>query len=364
MQGRSGPRRATPLCFLLLLTLHGFPGWPASPAQAQDKPRALPQWRTSACEYCRPDPEAEFRALRRQDVDSIIGGHAAVNMRELARTESLYVAGFFGPVEGKATKAAALVHWQLRTRNGIDYVSGLASANHAYHATEAELLLPLGRDYTRVTMYPLRFLREAKVGTGWFCLHYDAPASFHEETWVGGDEVVIRGEPVRDAEDAPPPAILVEWPSRMHDALDVVLQRDLCGRVEKRTVVDRGDTLEVQILSEIEGLSVRRWGVHSLSALVFWRSVVHGDRDPARPRIGACAYFPAIHLRLPSFLPDLGLQDLREFDVPQPVLRTDRYQREAARGYRWVAFRSDRILVPWSPIGPYPVFLDESFPDL
>ena len=98
-----------------------------------------------------------------------------------------------------------------------------------------------------------------------------------------------------------------------------------------RDMVDRGDTPGLDHHHDVEGMYVRKAGVHRLGAVVFWRSRVEGDRDPARPRVGGCAYFPRIQIRL-SLLPDLGLDDLREFDLPQPVVASGVDRAGAASG--------------------------------
>jgi hypothetical protein len=90
--------------------------------------------------------------------------------------------------------------------------------------------------------------------------------------------------------------------------------------------------------------------------------VTHGERDPARPRAGAYAYFPRISIALPFFLPDLGLDDLREFDLPNPVVSMDWVR--AHPSTPWMTVSPDAFFHPWEAIGPLPAEVDRRFPDL
>jgi hypothetical protein len=75
------------------------------------------------------------------------------------------------------------------------------------------------------------------------------------------------------------------------------------------------------------------------------------------------AYFPEIHFSLPWFLPDFGLDDLRDFDLPQPLwLRT---YHQKMRIPEWLDVSDpDRTIKEWKAEGPRPAVLDRMFPDL
>jgi len=147
--------------------------------------------------------------------------------------------------------------------------------------------------------------------------------------------------------------------------VDLVYEGHFCGRASYDRIVDQGDTLDLLTLSEIQGMYVRKFGFHLLSGLVYWRSHVNGSQDPPRLRVGARAYFPHIHLNMPFFLPDLGLSDLREFDVPQPILPIDWFRQHEQEAFDWVqVFADNAILVPFDEVGPVPAVVLDRFPDL
>jgi hypothetical protein len=144
--------------------------------------------------------------------------------------------------------------------------------------------------------------------------------------------------------------------------VDLAYERRCCGRIRTERILDRGDTLDLLVLDDIRGMYARKAGTHRLNALLFWRSRVEGDRDPARPRVGACAYFPGIHIHLPVFLPDLGLEDLREFDLPQPILPAEWFRNPTESD--WMTVHPGGMIRPWGARGPRPWILDERYPDL
>jgi hypothetical protein len=65
---------------------------------------------------------------------------------------------------------------------------------------------------------------------------------------------------------------------------------------------------------------------------------------------------------LPFFLPNIGLDDLREFDLPGPVIAMD--WARAHPSTSWVGVSPDAFFHPWEAIGPCPVEVERRFPDL
>jgi hypothetical protein len=129
-------------------------------------------------------------------------------------------------------------------------------------------------------------------------------------------------------------------------------------------IEDRGDSLELVMIYDLRGVYARKAGVHVLGALVAWRSIVAGDDPPANPRMGACAYFPRLTFILPTFLPDLGLDDLRDFAYPQPVAPKSWFYYPHRYLPPWVTATSTEVFTRWRSQGPRPRILSELFPDL
>ncbi len=334
----------------------GFAAAPASPAGSD------------CAGPCNPDPSVPVRYLGEAGVDSIGRLLANHNDRVFARTDSLYRAGFFGRPGTDEARRRAVVHEQLRSLTGIDYTVDLGrTRGRLEKVDEAALLEPFGRRYVGSTVYPLRFLREGLAGNGGFCMQYDLPQSFDEISWIGGVRSRVYSQTIRPEDGdhgQPVPALVVQVDMEMHKSVDMIYEGNYCGRITSDHIVDRGDTLDLYTVSDIRGMYVRKFGLHRLGAIIAWRSHVEGDRDPAHPRIGACVYFPHIHIELPVFLPSIGLEDLRDFDVPQPVLPSPWFQEHAGKQVEWVRIERSGLFDPWKAVGPRPKVLDTKFPDL
>ena len=316
---------------------------------------------STACEACGPAEETPVRYLAEAQIDSIGRGMSQVNLRLWARTDSLYRAGAFGRVGDKQAREKARVHFMLRAEIGFDYLVRLTGDGRWARADEASLVRPFGRAYANTAVFPIRFLREAWTGPTGFCMEYELGAQFDERMDVGGITTRVRADRVRAGDGSTIPTICLEMGSSLHQSVDLLYAARYCARVSRETVIDRGDTLDLVMLDPIEGMYARKAGTHRLAAVAVWRSRVTGERDPARPRVGALAYFPRIQIRL-SLLPDLGLDDRRDFDVPQPVCATEWTGREPRTD--WLRVKPGAIFDPWGAVGPRPALLDERFPDL
>jgi hypothetical protein len=332
------------------------------PGQSGQSDRSRPT--AAACGPCQADPTLEVVTLTRARVDSIADNNAEYNLRQIDRTDSLYRLDFFGRPGMDETKVRARTHLQLRSRHGYDYIFRLASDPwRAFESDEDAALIPLGKAYSSVTAYPLRFMKTGMIGPGSFCLQYEYPQSFDERTWVGGEEVRIYGDTLDEEDGGGPTVMILVLPTILNLSVDLVFQPTVCGRLERQIVVDQGDTLDLQIVNDIEGWAVRRAGLHELRGLAVWRSVTQGDRDPVHPRVGACAYFPHLRMKLP-FLPGIGLSDLRDFDVPEPVLPREWFTRDRSRKPEWLDARKNLEIRSWDQVGPRPEILKAIFPEV
>lgn len=368
------PRRpfVLPVALLLLLMMSFGPeiAGRASTFPQSEPPPAIP----GPCALCddvapadAPRPEAEMDAVGRRFADA--------NAALFAATDSLYRAGHFGAPATDAARAAARAHFRLRCRTGLDYTVDLGKAGAGALDTtatagasapllivdETSLLEPFGHRYAGMTVYPLRFLARGVAGRDGFCVDYVFPEGADETSWMGGDRARVR-EVRLERDGRSTRALDVRLVSPMHKSLHLAYEPRCCGRVRRETIVDRGDTLELLTIDAITGMYARKAGTHRLEAIVLWRSVTTGVRDPEHPRLGACAYLPRIQLALPLFMPDIGLQDLRDFDVPQPILPTAWVR--AGRKVDWLELPAGGFFRPWDAIGPRPEPLARRYPDL
>ncbi len=285
-----------------------------------------------------------------------------VNDSAWRRCNRLLAAGAFGKPNSDEARRRTLAHFQLRSQNAMHYLAELGTDSVLFRVTESSLVRPFGSWYANTTVFPIHTLREGLIGRGRFCLVYDLDEPFDGTYMLGGVPLRVHSAEVReDGATDSRPALSVEFGSTLHKSIELQFLAQVCGRVRCETIVDRGDTLELITLSDIEGMFVRRAGSHRLAALAVWRSATVGDRDPVRPRAGACAYFPRISIGLP-FLPDVGLDDLRDFDLPSPVVSM--LWVHAHPRAPWMTVSPDAYFRPWEAIGPRPAELERRFPDL
>lgn len=72
-------------------------------------------------------------------------------------------------------------------------------------------------------------------------------------------------------------------------------------------------------------------------------------------------YIPDLRFRLPLFLPDFHLNDLRELDLPMPILNMDYVNRK--RSPAWLPIENGMMATQWGGHGPVPVAVRRRFPD-
>jgi hypothetical protein len=332
-------------------------------AQGDPRPSRQPSVRAS-CDFCRQGVRPDLRYLSDGGVDSLMQQEVVGrNLRAWAATDSLYHRGVFGRPGTKEAKGKAAIHFHLRAATGMTYIGSFATGAMLM-TDEKALRHPFGEVYENYGVYPIRFLERVVAGEGGFCMEYALPDQFDEVLSLAGMKVHAHLDHLSDGGREKVPALSLEYPTTNYKTVDLLYEARFCGRVHFEQIVDRGDTLELQILEDLDGLSVRRWGTHRMRAIILWRSVTVGDRDPVNPRLGACAYFPHIVLKMPIFLPDLGLADLREFDLPDPIMPMDWFCRTAEHPPDWISVTPDGYVSPWVAVGPRPKILEDRFPDL
>ncbi len=338
----------------------------AAPARAADSGgrRVTLHGHHAACVACTPDSSAPAVPLSEAGVDSIGRAMSFRNARAFLRTDSLYRAGVFGDPGTDDARKKALIHFQLRSETGFDYTADLGTKARLYQVDERSFEVPFGHEYMNSTVYPLKFLERGLAGYGRFCMQYQMPASFDEMCWIGGIQCRMRDESIEVAGGQVIPALIVSVEMEDVSSVDMIYESTYCGRITEGRIVDRGDTLDFCTISDLDGMYVRKFGLHKLGALIAWRSHVEGDRDPEHPRIGSCAYFPHIKLVLPGFLPSISLDNLRDFDVPQPVLPVEWFQQQGKQDWDWIKVDvPDGLFVSWKAWGKRPGVVEERFPN-
>ncbi len=319
----------------------------------------------TSCRYCHPDVGVPSRRLFESDIESIGRDISRQNHEVFIRADSLYRAGHFGPRGDRETRRRARNYFQLRAETALDHIGRLSTQADSFFVTDQHALLrPFGELYSSTAVYPLRFLSRGIVGQGGFCMEYSIPRRHRGEILQGGIPLMIRDDTVKTPCGDRVHVLSLELRSNLHSTMNLLYEDRFCGLVHRETVADRGDTLDLLIIDQIQGLYVRRAGVHRIQTILSWRNRVTGDRIPDNPRIGAYVYLPAIRIELPLFLPSLGLHDLRIFSLPQPIIRIDEFGQWVEQDAEWISLMPGFGFTPWEPYGPIPDVINERYPDL
>lgn len=317
-----------------------------------------------ACAPCATEGEPGDLFFGHAHAESI-GAVCAMRNAE-AISEAASASGIFDDhdADGSLAERARLL-FQLRAWDGLRLVAELAlSSPGSIIIGSDDALEPLRERYENVAVYPLRFIRGARLGHGAFCLQYDIPSRYDEVVRIGALTLRTGTRTVKLADRGEVRLLLKEYPLGDGDTVDMLLESTVCGEASITRIEDRGDSLELVTVHGLRGIYVRKAGVHRLGALMVWRSLPDMDDRSQHFRAGACAYFPKLTFALPLFLPDVGLDDLRDFEYPQPIVPRSWLLYPQRYLPRWLKPTASGVLAPSPSRGPRPRILERLFPDL
>lgn len=313
-----------------------------------------------SCVLCREDPPVPIVRLTSAMAESVGRRIHERNAQELLKIDRLYSQGRFGGAGSEAARKEALRRFKVRALNAMDYLDRLARVeDKVYEFGEDDIAGAFQDRFVNPGVYPFLTLEMGRAGLGAFCLSYGFDEGYRRRYRQYGQEATLTAETVRLDRDQVP-MLRLEYPSGLHSTIELLYEPSYCGQVFRREVVDRGDTLELITVEAMEGCYVRKAGLHRIAGFAFWRNLRSGARCP---RVGSAAYLPAIHLRLPFFLPDIGFDDLREFDLPQPLWEQG-FLQETRKWPDWLPMRESGAIERWDAEGPMPEILNTLFPDL
>lgn len=368
----------------LLALLTGFiliPGWTESLVSASsdagsidprgavlsslDAPGTMDAELHAAPETLCDDPAPQrWLEISPTTLDSINLQFSRYNQSVVARADSLLLAGKYGEPSSEEARERACLYVQLHSRNAMETIFDLATGPGLAWLDRPHSFEDLLAQYSNIAMYPLRQVVRARVGRSAFCMQYEIPPKHDEVLPLGDVSIRIRSDRLKLENGVEVPIWSREWLAGDGKKLELLYEENFIGRVAKETIIDDGDEIEITSFSDLRGVYVRRHGVHRLNAMVFWRNRTDGDEVPQRPRIGAAAYFPQIRIDLSVLLPDLGLDDLREFPYPPPILESELFVAPEISFPSWLRGNTRGEFENWKSWGPRPRLIDERFPDL
>lgn len=297
------------------------------------------------------------------DAESLGRAYATFNEALLARTDSLLQSGAFGDPERAASRRTAHLLTRILAVNSLHYMVGFSSAPDRIYEASEPTLREAFEHYSDPGVYPIARLRSARMGMGAVCVHYNLEAPLDSASTVGGVKLRTYIEDA-DLNGRRQRVLVLEVPTLLFGAVDVVLADHFTCKAEFRRSSGPPASYDLYLFCDIDGLYLRKWGLHQPRALGFWATPRDVGRLalPRTPLVGSAVYVPRVRFELPSFLPDLGFEDLRLIEVPQPILSLRYLQ---SRSYPdWMRRAEPRGFKDWESHGPIPPDLRRRFPDL
>lgn len=314
------------------------------------------------CPLCAGQLPVPLRVLSYEDARGIGAAYADSNVTRLAFLDSLLQAGHFGPSTSRSARRQAQLLARLLTLNAYSYMIRYGTDSTQVWQADETTLKPAFDSFSDPGIVPLARLTQARMGLGHMCARYDLSEKIRSETTIGDmrlsvrvDDVTIQGQPLR--------ALIMDLPTSLNDVVEVWMTEHVSMDVRHLRVEGPPAPYEAYVVENMRGLWVHKAGMHRPEAFVFWVT----PREPRRtevppvPLVGARIYVPHLVLRLPSILPDIGFDDLREVDLPQPILALDFLKH--GRAPLWLRPARQRGFEGWEGVGPVPEAIRARFPD-
>jgi len=316
------------------------------------------------CPLCaKDDLGVPIHVLSVEEVDAVGKAYSDTNIVRITLVDSLLQAGTFGPPKSDKARHQAHMLVRMLTLNAYSYMIRFGTdPNTVWQSNEASMA-PAFASFSDPGIVPLAHLTQARMGLGHMCARYDLSQKMRTETILGGrhltvriDDVNIQGRMVR--------VLIMDLPTSLHDVVEVWLTEHVSMDVTHPVVDGPPAPYESYVIGNMQGLWVHKGGIHRPDAFVFWVTprTTLGPKLPRLPLVGARIYVPHLRLRLPSIIPDFTFEDLREVDLPQPVLSLDYLTDHRYPGWLEPAYM--RGFKGWEGAGPLPPGLRKQFPDL
>ncbi len=307
--------------------------------------------------------------------------HASFNARQIEHIDSLLKAGLYGPPDDPMSRQTAHLVARLATINAYrDLVRLACDSTHVYEASEAALR-DLYTRYSDVNLFVAVRLKSVRLGMGHVCVRYDLSELAEGVSRHGGKLIHWR---VRDVsiEGRERRVLDLEFPTGADDQVEIYFASHHTFAVEYERSDGPPAPYEWFLVRDVEGAWLRKWGTHRPTAYMFWVSEYHplpgeGPRYkvasaepasspassldvPSIPVVGLRIYIPGLKLKLPC-LPDVNVDDLREIELPTPILDLDYLRKH--RQPSWLEVNANLGFKNWDQYGAVPPEIRRRFPD-
>lgn len=320
---------------------------------------AAPGTDAQTCPLCRPDFTGPVYRVTPTFAESLAHDYATRNRRTFASIDSLLRSGVWGAADGRGAQDKAHLLARLRALNSYHYLTSLANDPDRVYEADESTLTELFKSYADVGLYPIARLKNARMGNGRICAQYDLTEDLERRSRHG--QIVRVGEVRLGSETRR--MLSMTLPTALFDDVEILVGEHFACRVEVVASGGPPAPYRLYVLDDIEGMLLRKWGTHKPRALTYWTSEVGDARHtlPSTPLVGSCIYVPGIQLQLPAKLPNIGLENLRSIDLPQPIVDVS-YAR-GSTAFDWLPRRAARGFKGWKAHGPIPPDVRRRFPE-
>ncbi len=318
-------------------------------------------------EYCllhRNEMHAPIVHLTPAAVDSIGFEIAGENLALIEAIDAAYREGKYGKPGEKSSKEGAVTAFIYNAKTAFDLVTSLAlQSDVIYETSEEDLREAFTSKFRNPGFYPVVDLAAARTGFGRYCLtfHVDRPK---KEIVIAGDAMTGWSEEI-DLGGKRTRVLNIDMKTFSYDRVHVVYERHSEGAILAFDATVGGAPVSVVAMEGILGQYIRKYGFHDVNALAMWKTRVEPLGCPAKGQaaLGAAIYFPSLKVETPWFLPDLGFDDLRKFEYPEPLLTMESVQALQERKLEWLKIKKNLRFANWEGDGGIPDDLKARFPD-
>ncbi len=264
----------------------------------------------------------------------------------------------------RRAKEGALAAFVYSSITAFDFVTRLTLQEDAIYTTsEEDLHEAFTSKFRNPGFYPVVNLESAMTGFGRYCLTFKVDGPPKEVTIAGetmkswAEDIDLKGKQTR--------VLNIDMKTFSYDRVHVGLRTPLAGgdprlrnrggRASDHRARDGRHHRAVRAQVRIPH-GGRRGHVEDECSGV-------GGAAEEGAHLNSAIYFPSIKVEMPWFLPDLGFDDLRKFEYPEPFLTMDAVREIQSRNLEWLKVNKSLRFAKWEGDGGIPESLKQRYPD-
>jgi hypothetical protein len=280
----------------------------------------------------------------------------------IALIDSRLRRGAFGDPDSRAARKKAHLLARVSLPNLYHFLFRFAADPDHVHESGPAPFVRLAAEFVEPLLFPVAKVRRVRLGRGRGCVQYDLDETVAGWTTVGGKarrfrvaDMTIEGRRRR--------VLAIAYASASAGSAEILVAAHYSFEVVY--VRDPGPPApyELFVVRSLDGVWVRHHGLHRPEAFAYWVSSRGPGSTPAPSTAlaGVRVYFPGLRFALPSFLPDIDLEDLRTLGLPMPLLSASYLRRH--RQPSWLDADDGLDFEGWVGVGALPAGVRARFPN-